>query len=68
VERTPIGRYGGPGAVADLALFLASESSFISGAPILVDGGDGARPAVPPRQPSQPAHPGAESRAMSSSE
>jgi NAD(P)-dependent dehydrogenase (short-subunit alcohol dehydrogenase family) len=37
---TPIGRYGRPSEVGDLAVFLASEeSSFITGTAILIDGG-----------------------------
>ena len=40
VDATPMGRYGDPGEVAALALFLASnESSFISGTMIMIDGG-----------------------------
>ena len=40
VNATPIGRYGDPSEVANLALFLASdESSFITGECILIDGG-----------------------------
>jgi NAD(P)-dependent dehydrogenase (short-subunit alcohol dehydrogenase family) len=40
VSATPIGRYGTPAEVANLALFLASdESSFITGEEILIDGG-----------------------------
>jgi NAD(P)-dependent dehydrogenase (short-subunit alcohol dehydrogenase family) len=40
VNATPIGRYGTPAEVANLALFLASdESSFITGESILIDGG-----------------------------
>jgi NAD(P)-dependent dehydrogenase (short-subunit alcohol dehydrogenase family) len=40
VAATPIGRYGDPVEVANLALFLASdESSFITGESILIDGG-----------------------------
>jgi NAD(P)-dependent dehydrogenase (short-subunit alcohol dehydrogenase family) len=40
VKATPIGRYGTPAEVANLALFLASdESSFITGEAILIDGG-----------------------------
>jgi NAD(P)-dependent dehydrogenase (short-subunit alcohol dehydrogenase family) len=39
-ERTPMGRMATPSEVASLALFLASdESSFITGAAMLVDGG-----------------------------
>ncbi|HEY1967030.1 MAG TPA: SDR family oxidoreductase [Pseudonocardia sp.] len=40
VAATPIGRYGTPAEVANLAVFLASdESSFITGTEILIDGG-----------------------------
>ncbi|HZZ48780.1 MAG TPA: SDR family oxidoreductase [Pseudonocardia sp.] len=40
VAATPIGRYGDPSEVANLALFLASdESSFITGTAVLIDGG-----------------------------
>ena len=40
LDRTPMGRYGQPEEVANAALFLASdESSFITGAPLIVDGG-----------------------------
>jgi NAD(P)-dependent dehydrogenase (short-subunit alcohol dehydrogenase family) len=39
VDATPIGRFGDPSEVANLALFLASdESSFITGAEMLIDG------------------------------
>jgi NAD(P)-dependent dehydrogenase (short-subunit alcohol dehydrogenase family) len=39
-KATPIGRMGQPEEVAHLALFLASEdSSYITGASILIDGG-----------------------------
>jgi len=39
VDATPIGRFGDPSEVANLALFLASdESSFITGSEILIDG------------------------------
>lgn len=40
IERNPVGRIADPGEVANLALFLASdESSFITGADYLIDGG-----------------------------
>jgi NAD(P)-dependent dehydrogenase (short-subunit alcohol dehydrogenase family) len=40
VDATPIGRFGDTSEVANLAVFLASdESSFITGAEILIDGG-----------------------------
>ena len=40
LDRTPMGRYGQPEEVANAALFLASdESSFITGAPLIIDGG-----------------------------
>jgi NAD(P)-dependent dehydrogenase (short-subunit alcohol dehydrogenase family) len=39
VDATPIGRFGDPSEVANLALFLASdESSFITGSEMLIDG------------------------------
>jgi NAD(P)-dependent dehydrogenase (short-subunit alcohol dehydrogenase family) len=40
VAKIPLGRMGQPGEVAYLALLLASaESSFITGANIVIDGG-----------------------------
>ena len=40
VGKHPIGRLGKPGEVAAAALFLASdESSFVTGSPLMVDGG-----------------------------
>ncbi len=40
IKKIPLGRYGRPEDVAQLCAFLASdESSFITGAPIIIDGG-----------------------------
>jgi len=42
-KKIPMGRYGRPEEVANVALFLASdESSFVTGAAYLVDGGKSA--------------------------
>lgn len=39
-ERHPMGRLGQPEEIASAALFLASdESSFMTGAPLIIDGG-----------------------------
>ena len=39
-EATPVGRVGAPLEIARAALFLASdESSFVTGTPLIVDGG-----------------------------
>ncbi len=39
-SRHPMGRFGRPDEIANAALFLASnESSFVTGAPLIVDGG-----------------------------
>ena len=43
-SQTPMGRFGKPEEIAKAALFLASdESSFVNGAPLIVDGGWTAR-------------------------
>ncbi|MDP8258492.1 MAG: 3-oxoacyl-[acyl-carrier-protein] reductase [Candidatus Aadella gelida] len=40
LEETPLGRFGSPEEVADLAVFLASDkASFITGQNIIIDGG-----------------------------
>jgi NAD(P)-dependent dehydrogenase (short-subunit alcohol dehydrogenase family) len=47
-EQVPLRRFGEPGEVASLALFLASEeSAYISGACICIDGGKAAELYVP---------------------
>ncbi|MBI2876099.1 MAG: 3-oxoacyl-ACP reductase FabG [Candidatus Tectomicrobia bacterium] len=43
VERTPMGRLGHPLEVAELVVFLASSSNFVTGQVITVDGGLGLR-------------------------
>ncbi len=49
VSKIPMGRIGRPEEVARLAVFLASDdSSFMTGSPIIVDGGFGA--GLPPRE------------------
>jgi 2-deoxy-D-gluconate 3-dehydrogenase len=40
IDKTPLGRFGKPIEVADLALFLASNASdFMTGEDVLIDGG-----------------------------
>ena len=40
LDRIPLGRFGRPGDVAELALFLASDAaSWLTGQAILLDGG-----------------------------
>ncbi|GAB5079117.1 glucose 1-dehydrogenase [Arthrobacter sp. AD-310] len=49
MSRVALGRIGHPGEVADLVLYLASsESSFVTGAEFVIDGGDTAGTVTPP--------------------
>ena len=50
MSRVAIGRMGHPGEVASLVLYLASnESSFVTGAEFVIDGGDTAGTVTPPQ-------------------
>ncbi|MFJ5860208.1 glucose 1-dehydrogenase [Pseudarthrobacter sp. NPDC092439] len=50
MSRVAIGREGHPGEVANLVLYLASnESSFVTGAEFVIDGGDTAGTVTPPK-------------------
>ncbi|WP_423184541.1 glucose 1-dehydrogenase [Arthrobacter sp. NyZ413] len=51
MSRVALNRQGHPGEIADLVLYLASnESSFVTGAEFVIDGGDTAGAVTPPGQ------------------